>query len=248
MRGQCRSRQSACFCDILDALPGRCVLEHDPKSGKLSSQQHEMPVDENGLTIEDVDIGIGYLAMHQQRDPCFLGRFERWVDLAQIGDSRIAVRGDAGRIELDADDARIARSLHLARWSLICQVKRHQRLEIESRWHRIENPLTVGHGLRGRYYRCSKVRHDQRARKLPGTMRHDGSQRGTVPDVEMPIVGAQDSQLVDHADNFCIAQRTPRRTSAGGFWKGIPWLAANGLLGCRRSRRAGSLQRFSRHP
>jgi hypothetical protein len=52
---------------VLRALLGRDVLEHDLQLGEVAAQRNHHAVDEHGLAVEQVDVGVGHLAVHQQQ-------------------------------------------------------------------------------------------------------------------------------------------------------------------------------------
>ena len=62
-RGDLRPRSL----DERHRLGGGDVLEDDLQAGQIADQRREDAVDEHGFAVEDVDVGIGHLAMDQQR-------------------------------------------------------------------------------------------------------------------------------------------------------------------------------------
>jgi hypothetical protein len=47
------------------------VLEHDLQVAAPREQRAQVPVDEHRLAVEDVDLRVGDLAVHQQRQAAF---------------------------------------------------------------------------------------------------------------------------------------------------------------------------------
>ena len=59
--GQVRAR----VLHVLRRFLGRDVLEHDLQLGEVLAQRAQDAVDEDGLAVEQVDVGVGHLAVHQ---------------------------------------------------------------------------------------------------------------------------------------------------------------------------------------
>ena len=97
--------------------PSRVVMCSNTifSSREVAPQRDQHAVDEHRLAVEQVDLGIGHLAVHQQQQAVALHRFERRVGLAHVGHAGIAVGGRAGRVELD----RARRRLRSARRDLV---------------------------------------------------------------------------------------------------------------------------------
>ena len=53
--------------DEIDAVFGRQMLQDEAQLRKLLDPFREMPVDERLLPVEDIDVRIGILAVHQER-------------------------------------------------------------------------------------------------------------------------------------------------------------------------------------
>ena len=68
--------------------------------GKRFTSGAERAVDEHRLAIEDVDLGVGHLAVDQQRQARALHRLEHRVALAQVGHARVGIRRGARRVVL----------------------------------------------------------------------------------------------------------------------------------------------------
>jgi hypothetical protein len=102
-------------------------------AGKVAPQRLHHALDEHRLAVEDVDLGVGHLAMHQQQQALALHRVQRAVGLADVGDAGVAVGGGAGRVQLERHHAGGLGAQDLGSRGLVGQVQRHQRRERQLR-------------------------------------------------------------------------------------------------------------------
>jgi len=179
---------------VLRGLAGGDVLENDFQLGEIAPQRHELLLDEHSFAVEQVDVGAGDLAVHQQRHVGALHRFERAVGLARVGHSRIAVGSGARRIQLDRDDAGLLGAGNLLRRQVVGEVERHQRLEIPAFGDCGKDALVVLQRLLRRGHRRAQVGHDDGPAKLGCRVRHHRQQRLAVAHVQVPVVGAGDGE------------------------------------------------------
>jgi hypothetical protein len=105
------------------------VLQHDLQPREIAAQRDQLGVDEHGLAVEQVDVGRGHLAVHQQQQAFFLHGLQRLVGLAHVGDAGIAVGGGAGRVELERNHAGVLGAGNFVGRQVVGEVQRHQRLE-----------------------------------------------------------------------------------------------------------------------
>jgi hypothetical protein len=61
------------------------VLHHDLQAGKVAAQRDQLLLDEHRLAVEQVDVGAGHLAVHQQQQAFALHGFQRGAGLADVG-------------------------------------------------------------------------------------------------------------------------------------------------------------------
>src|SRR4051794_29618747 len=76
------------------------MLQNKAQGRKPPRPLGEIALDEHGLAVEDVDIGIDVLAVHQKRHADLFHPFQHGHDLAIVGDSRCRIGGGIGGIEL----------------------------------------------------------------------------------------------------------------------------------------------------
>ncbi len=199
MRGDRRGERAVAMTvgHVVGRLLRRDVLEHDAQRRERRAQRDQLLVDEHPLAIEQVDGGIGDLAVHEQRHAARLHRFERRPAMTQVRHAGRRVRRRAGRVQLDAvDDARVLRAIDLAGRRLVGQVERHQRREGRPVGQRGDDALAVrGRGGDGRHRR-PQVRHHDRAREAPGRVRQHGFERGAVAQMQVPVVGARERESI----------------------------------------------------
>ena len=223
----------------LHAVPCRHVLEHDAQPREAPHEAGEHAIDEGGLAVEDVDVRVGHLAMHQQRQIMRLERRERGINLVDRGNARIGVRRRARRVILDGvhEPARLGAS-DLGGAGIVGQVQRHQRREARAGGQRSENALAVGRGKCRRRHRWSEVRHHDCAREPCCAVTDDGGERRAVAQVQMPVVRASQRQLHRRrapreiarrnalSDSSAAPKRTPKPVVGVDTWASPPLRSA----------------------
>ena len=209
----CRDRATG-LCHILRRLSGGDVLEHDAQCREIAPQRLEHSLDEDRLTIEDVDARIDHLAVDQQGQAFTLHGFERGMHCGHRTDAGIRVGGGTGRIELDRmDRPRSARTHDLIRRSPVGEIERHQRLEAGTGRvdrHRLaqrgQDAFAIGQCLRHGGHRRLEVGHHDGSRELAGGSTHHCLKRGAVAQMQMPVVRADQCQGV----HGCRSERRNR--------------------------------------
>jgi hypothetical protein len=88
----------------VDAVLRRQVLQDEAQAGELPDPFRQIALDEHGLAVEDVDLGVDVLAVHQERHADLFHPLQHAHDLAVVGDAGGRVGGGVGRIELDSGE------------------------------------------------------------------------------------------------------------------------------------------------
>ena len=69
----------------IDALLGGQMLQDHPQARKRLRHRDQLALDEDGLAVEDVDVGIDILAMHEERHVDLFHALQHAVDLLEVG-------------------------------------------------------------------------------------------------------------------------------------------------------------------
>ena len=158
-------------------------------------QRRQHLVEEHRLAVEDVDLGIGHLAMDEQRHAGLLHRLQPAGDRVHRGDAVRRIGGGVRRIELGRDpDAFLLAAHELGRIGAVGQVAGHQRLELELGRNRSANSLAIGSGLGHPGHRRHQVGHDDGAGELARGVHGAGLQHRPVAQMDVPVVGAADRE------------------------------------------------------
>ena len=70
--------------DVVGAFAGRDVLHHDAEAGDVAADRVQHAVDEHGLAVEDVDGGVGDLAVDEEGQADLGHVLEHAADLAEV--------------------------------------------------------------------------------------------------------------------------------------------------------------------
>ncbi|MCY1355917.1 hypothetical protein D9M69_423550 [compost metagenome] len=190
------------FLDELRGVAGGDVLEHHLQGREALDHAGEMLVDEALLAVEHVDLGAGHLAVHQQRQADFGHGFQHREDVVDAGHAGIGVGGGAGRIQLGGvDEAAGLGGADFLGSGAVGEVEHHQRLEAAAGRARGEDALAVGVGLGGVAHRRDQVGHDDGAAEGARGVTDGADEGGAVAQVDVPVVGTQESQAVEHANS-----------------------------------------------
>ena len=173
-----RDRAAHARADGLDeghAFAGRDVLQHDLQPLMPPEQRRQHLVEEHRLAVEDVDVGIGHLAMDQERHAGLLHRLEAAGDLVHRGDAvRRVGRGMRG-IELGRDPHALAACRAPARPD---RRRRSGSRSSAARTSARPEPLcgfvAIGRGLGDPGHRRHQVGHDDGAGELARGMHGAG--------------------------------------------------------------------------
>ena len=200
--------------DVLGRLAGGDVLEHDLQLRQPGTQRNHHAVNEDGLTVEDVHLGIGDLAVHQQRHAGLGHGFQHRNHPVDGAHARVGIGGGAGRIELDScHHVPGGGLLDVIHRSPFGEIERHQRLkacslgltDLASPRGLVQcqtDAVAVGRGLNHRGDGRTQVGHDDGAAELACTGGHDRMEGGTVTQMQVPVVGGSEGQRI-HGAMIC---------------------------------------------
>ena len=120
----------------IDAVLRRQVLQDEAQAGELLHPLRQIALDEHRLAVEDVDLGIDVLAVHQERHADLFHALQHAHDLLVVGDAGGRIGGGVGRIELHAGEHAVAEAaLDVVGVGVVGEVAGHQRLEGRARRH-----------------------------------------------------------------------------------------------------------------
>ena len=194
------------------------------------------PVDKHGLAVEDIDIRVRYLAMDQQRHPCFGHAFEHRVDLLDIGDAVVGIGRRAGGIEFDGGDhAAFEAGNDILGIRVFGQIKSHQRREAVALRNGLQDTLAVSSRHFGIGHRRNQIGHDDGSGKVSGAVRRSGFQHLGVTKMKMPVVRTADHEFLHGRSNLCLR---PNRTFQRFRYKEFRARASARqclIVNCRRS-------------
>ena len=185
-------------------------------------QGGQHPLDEHRLAIEDVDLGVGDLAVDQQRHADALEGLKHRGDGADRAHAGIRVGGGASRVQLDGGQHALAvAQLQIGRVAGFGQIGRHQRREsclrgpVSALAHCRQDPIAVGPCVRGGGDRGAQVGHHDGAGELPRRGRGHHLQQRTVAQVHVPVIRLANRQAVHPTgvDHSSLASGTRSRSS-----------------------------------
>ena len=197
MRGDRRRQIEAAILDIADRLLGRDVLEHDAQFRQPAAQGVEHALDKHRLPVENIDFGIGHLAMDQEGHADRGHALQHRHHPIHVGDPVRGMRRRMRRVELDrGEHALLMAARHLGGIGRVGQIAGHQRREIRALRERRQNPLAIAARRRDIGHRRHQIGHDDRARELARGPRQDRPQHRAVAEMDMPIVRPADRDRV----------------------------------------------------
>jgi len=189
----------------VESGPRRDVFNGDPQLRNPFDDRQQLPFDEVGLPIEDVEAGVGRLGVHEQRDPCPCHRFEHGAERKQIVAAGDAVGGGPGRVVLGAeDDPAGSTGEQVVDDDLVIEIQHHHRREVGtsvgagSRQH--ARSIRDGR-LRRRHGRVDVGHHDGVPEHV-GRVGGHGAEHLVVAKVDVPVVRCGDLEcdgVVGHA-------------------------------------------------
>ena len=193
------------------------MLQHDLQAREIAHQGFQHALDEHRLAVEHVDIGIGHLAMDEERHAEFFHPRQHRAALGEVAHARGGVGGGVGGIELHrGKDAGFEAALDLVGAGVVGQVAGHQRRELarELGRQRGENARAISLGRGNARHRRHQVRHDDGAREAAGGVRQHGFQHRAVAQMHMPIVGPANCYCI-HSVSIPSSSFPRKRESSG---------------------------------
>ena len=184
----------------IDAVLRRQVLQDEAQAGELLHPLGQIALDEHRLAVEDVDLGIDVLAVHQERHADLFHALQHAHDLLVVGDAGGRIGGGVGRIELHAGEHAVAEAaLDIVRVGVVGEVAGDERLEGRAFRHRRHHAFAVGNAVLRGGDRRDEVRHQDRAAEILGRVRHHRLEHGAVAHMQVPVVRLTDGDARGHA-------------------------------------------------
>lgn len=110
------------------------MLEDDLELGELAAQPRHVPLDEHGLSIEDVDLRVSHFTVKAKHHTGFRHRSEDRGEGTDVSDAVCRARGGMSRVELGCDrGALVSNRVDEVRIGLIREVQRELRQEVRLR-------------------------------------------------------------------------------------------------------------------
>ena len=118
-------------------------------------------------------------------------------DLFDSGHAGFGIRRRPGRVVLHRRQPRLGSGpVDFGGRQLVSEIKRHQRLKSAAGRRRGQNPAAILARRRHRRNRRLQIGHDDGAAETARGMGNRSRKRGAVPQVQMPVVGAGNAELV----------------------------------------------------
>ena len=167
------------------------MFEHQLETRQVGQQWPKDAFDEHGLPIEDVDVRLCYLAMHQQRHADCLHPFQHRIDSADISHAMRGTRGGMRGIELGRSKDAVGKSRRqFVSITVIRQISGHQRGKFHPFGQCRHNPPAVGERINHPHDRRRQVGHHDGPGKLPrGKGQHPLHYRA-ITQVKVPVIGS----------------------------------------------------------
>ncbi len=167
--------------------------------GKLLDPFRQMPVDERLLAVEDIDVRVGILAVHQERHVDLFHALQDAHDFLIVGDAGRRIGRGIGRIKFYAGEDPLAKAaLDIVGIGVVGEVARHQRLEFRARRHRRHHPLAIGDALGRGAHRRDQVRHQNGAGEILRRVGQHGFEHFAVANMQVPVVRLADGDACGH--------------------------------------------------
>ncbi len=197
----------------IDTVLRRQVLEHEAQAGKLPDPLREIALDEHGLAVEDVDLGIDVLAVHEERHVDPLHALQHAHDPAIVGHAGRRVGGGVGGVELHRGEHALPEAaLDVVGIGVVGEIAGDERREGRARRQRRHDPLAIGDGVPRGGDRRNEVGHQDGAAEMPGGERQHRPEHVAVAHVQVPVVGLADGDARGHLNRS--ARRRQHRSRA----------------------------------
>ncbi len=152
------------------------------------------------LAVEDIDLGIDILAVHQERHVDLFHALQHAHDLLVVGDAGRRIGGGIRRIELHAGEHAFAKAaLDVVGIGVVGEIAGHQRLERRALRQRRHHALAIGDAVGGGTHRRDQVRHQDGAAEMLGGVRQHRLEHRAVAHMQVPVVGLADGEARGHA-------------------------------------------------
>ena len=186
----------------IDAVLRREMLQDHAQAGKLPRPLRQIALDEHRLAVEDVDLGIDVLAVHQERHVDLFHALEHAHDLAVVGDAGGRIGGGVGGIELHAGEhALLEAALDVVGIGVVGEVAGDQRLEGRALRQRRHRALAIGDPVLGGAHRRDQVRHQDGAAEILRGVGQHRLEHLAVAHMQVPVVGLADGEAGGHDGN-----------------------------------------------
>ena len=182
--------------DEVGGFFGGDVFKDDFQLRKVAPQGLQHAVDKHRFTVENINLTIRHLAMHQQQNAVLLHGFKRGVNAAHIRYASITIGGGTSGIELGCGQASSLGGGDFCGRQGVGQIQSHQRFKVGLGGQGRQDAFFVGQRLRHRGHGWLQIGHDDGAGKLRRRVADNGLQRRAVAYMQMPVVGAGDGQGV----------------------------------------------------
>ena len=96
------------------------MLQHDLELRKILTQWQKLGLNEHRLPVKKINLRVGHLTVHQQRQASPLHGSQHRVNLADVGHSGVAVGGGAGRVELERHNTGLGRQGNFRHRQVVC--------------------------------------------------------------------------------------------------------------------------------
>src|SRR5580698_8218449 len=143
------------------------MLEDEAQTGELLHPFRQVPVDESLLTIENIDVRVGVLAMHQERHVDLFHALQHGHDFFIIGDAGRRIGRGIGRVKFYAGEQPVAKAaLDVVGIGVVGEIAGQERLEFRILRYRRHLPLAIGGAVGRGAHRRDQVRHQDGAAEM----------------------------------------------------------------------------------
>ncbi len=171
------------------------MFHHDLQFRQFAADRVEDAVDEDGLAVKDVDVGVGDLAVDTKGQANLGHGFQLTAHVAKIGHTRGGVGGCPCGVEFDGcDQADFMSGAQVFDFGLLCQIERHQGLEVRIVGLGGHDAITILGGVFGGDNGRDQVWHDDGTVEVARSLWQDAFEHVSIAQMQVPIVGAFDRE------------------------------------------------------